>query len=221
MKTKIKFFLRRFFPSLYCFLILLRLYINRASYFHITGFWQTAKTGKPVNCVGEPIPFVNFSFLDFLKNRLSNKFVVFEYGSGNSTIYYANKVKNIVSVEHDNSWIKYLQSKLPKNSQVIYADQGDIKNYCYKSIRKKPSIKFNIVIIDGRNRVECVKACIPMLKRDGVIILDDSERAKYKKAFSLLKKHGFKNLSFIGLKGDSIHSSQTTIFYRKNNCLKI
>ena len=39
--------------------------------------------------------------------------------------------------------------------------------------------KFSIIIVDGRDRVNCILKSTSSLSQDGVLILDDSEREEY------------------------------------------
>lgn len=77
---------------------------------------------KPINKDKAPLPWVTYSFIDFIEKRLSKKMNLFEYGSGNSTLYYANKVCSITSVEHDKDWFNKISDSMPNNSKLIYQD---------------------------------------------------------------------------------------------------
>ncbi len=46
---------------------------------------------------------------------------------------------------------------------------------------------FDIILVDGRDRVKCLEGSIPLLKSGGVIMLDDAERSWYREAYTLLK----------------------------------
>ncbi len=81
--------------------------------------------------------------------------------------------------------------------------------------------KFDIVIVDGRDRVNCCKYGINALTEKGVIVLDDSERESYHPARVLLKQQGFKELSFSGISPGLFYEKATSVFYKANNCLDI
>ena len=44
---------------------------------------------------------------------------VFEHGAGNSSLWWAKKTAEVVSVEHDEKWAATVRSKAPKNLSVI------------------------------------------------------------------------------------------------------
>lgn len=62
---------------------------------------------------------------------------------------------------------------------------------------------------------------IKTLKDDGVIIWDNSDRVNYQEGYDFLLANGFKRLDFWGIGPVNSYSWCTSIFYRKENCLKI
>jgi hypothetical protein len=80
---------------------------------------------------------------------------------------------------------------------------------------------FDIIIIDGRERVQCSMNSLNALKENGVIIWDNSDRLKYAKGYNFLLSNGFKRIDFSGLGPINPHAWCTSIFYRVGNCLDI
>jgi SAM-dependent methyltransferase len=218
---KIKNILVKASPRLYSLVKALQLYFDKESHLCSSGFWRSWEAGRPVDRDGRPVPWMNDAVTAFLNRHLSKKMRVFEYGSGNSTHYFAKRVKKIVAVENEKRWFDYLKKRLPANAKVLYVKGKEPSDYCSNSIRGSGKKKYDVVIVDGLFRVKCAQSCLTMLKSDGVIVLDDSEKPAYQKAFRFLEKRAFKNLDLKTFKTCDIHSSQTTIFYRKNNCFNI
>ncbi|MCU0444531.1 MAG: FkbM family methyltransferase [Microscillaceae bacterium] len=183
------------------------------------GWFRSFHTKQSVNRKGEPIPWYNYTFIKFLEPRLKPDFQLFEYGAGNSTIWYAQRVKRVKAVENDQNWVNLLQAKLPKNAEVVYRELNENKDYIHEI--KAQNQQYEIVIVDGRRRNDCVMASIEYLKPNGIIILDNSERADYQPAKDFLQTNGFKSLDFIGMVGISSHNTCTSIFYKSDNCLGI
>lgn len=67
----------------------------------------------------QPIPWMNYPFVDFISNRLNKSLEVFEYGSGFSTLYFQNIVKSIKSVENKKDWFDEISKKAGKNVEII------------------------------------------------------------------------------------------------------
>lgn len=183
------------------------------------GWFDAYRTQSAIDENGRPIPWVTYSFIDFIDERINKEHDVFEFGSGNSTLFYAGRAKSVVSVEHDRDWFeKSLKLKLP-NVEMIQCDLESEGEYSKSAVRTDK--RFHVIIVDGRDRVNCCKEALEALTEDGVVVLDDSERSKYDKAFLFFERNGFKHLPFTGMAPGAIISKCTTIFYRPNNCLGI
>jgi tRNA A58 N-methylase Trm61 len=142
---------------------------------------------------------------------------VFEFGSGNSSLYFAGKASTVHSVEHDKDWFSTIKEQLPPNAKITFSESMEE----YESVIVKESKKFNIVIVDGIRRNECLKVALECLTADGVIILDDSNRSEYEQGREVVQAEGFKQLDFWGVGPGSIEFKSTTIYYRAGNCLNI
>src|SRR5690606_11407686 len=73
---------------------------------------------KPIDNNKEPIPWITYSAIDFLKQFNYSESLVFEWGSGYSTLWWAKRCKEITSVESYSKWYELLKPKLPSN--VVY-----------------------------------------------------------------------------------------------------
>jgi len=183
------------------------------------GWFKAYQTKSSIDENGDPIPWVTYSFIDFIKERITSKHRIFEYGSGNSTLFYARIAGFVCSVEHDKLWFqKNANINLP-NVRMIQCDLAEGGSYSRSAIDS--GLKYHVVIVDGRDRVNCCKHSLDAITEDGVIVLDDSEREKYAEAVSFLKKEGFKHIPFTGMAPGAIISKCTSIFYKPNNCLGI
>ncbi len=163
----------------------------------------------------QPVPWMSPASIAILKALLHDRMVALEYGSGSSTLFFHERVKNLISVEHDKWWYKGIKKKLK---------QLKVKNVNYKYIPPSPTPEkytgddiekvglmeqhlemirweyveyfeyankfandyFDLIIIDGRARVECSINCIDKLKPGGIFILDNSERNRYQPVHALI-----------------------------------
>ncbi|PGF17140.1 hypothetical protein CP556_14105 [Natrinema sp. CBA1119] len=78
---------------------------------------------------------------------------------------------------------------------------------------------FDVIIIDGLDRNQCIEAAVPELSDSGIIILDDAQRQKYKTGKQKLRDEGFSHIEFEGLKPINRMPAKTSVYYRENNCL--
>ncbi|RZK43733.1 MAG: FkbM family methyltransferase [Pedobacter sp.] len=188
-------------------------------YLNSIGWFKAFDAQQAVDGNNQPIPWVTYSFIDFIKPRLTGDLSIFEYGSGNSTLFYARNVKKVVSVEHDEAWYQKIVTEKAKNAEMIFCKLDVDGEYAKKALSLGE--KFNIIIVDGRDRVNCCKYAVSAISENGVIILDDSERETYQNARILLEENGFKELSFSGISPGLFYEKATSVFYKTNNCLTI
>jgi SAM-dependent methyltransferase len=193
--------------------------ITEKGYLDEIGWFNAFKNKSPVGQNGEPIPWVTYSFIDFITARLNKSISVFEFGSGNSTFFYAEHAAKVVSVEHDKDWYDKVVNKQPENAKMIFCELVRGGDYCQMPITLKE--KFDIIIVDGRDRVNCCLQSVNALSPGGVVVLDDSERDFYSEGIDFLKSQGFKQLSFSGISPGLFYNKATSVFYKANNCLNI
>lgn len=146
-------------------------------------------------------------FLSFLKSDMR----VLEFGSGSSTASISERVKEVVSIEHNKQWYEKVKETIGKNVNLVYVAQNreplpsyddgtyeDFKDYILSPLKIAAKEKFDLVFVDGRARVECCRyAANYYLKEDGVIILHDYnhpedkwKRFEYDKVLDFLEPIG-------------------------------
>ena len=188
-------------------------------YLKKTGWYNSRNKNLPLDLELNPIPWYTYSSINFLNKRIKKGMKVFEFGSGNSTIWFANKGCIVTSIEHDQKWYLFLKKKLPSNVKYNYLPLSYNGEYC-RSICKHDTL-FDIIIIDGRDRVNCALNSINNLNKSGIIIWDNSDRKYYQEGFEFLKRNGFKRLEFNGHGPINTRFWETSIFYKEENCLEI
>ncbi len=139
-----------------------------------------------------------FEVMKFIENRFSGREVsVFEWGSGASTIWMIKRGYQIISVEHDQRWAQEVKLKsqelekpfdlitkvpfITKNPRVGSLKKGfeELDFYDYVACINEYGL-FDLIVIDGRARVNCLMAAISHLKKDGIILFDNSNRKRYR-----------------------------------------
>lgn len=188
-------------------------------YLKDSGWINSFKSQLPVNSQNEPLPWVTLPFIDFIEPKLTKKFTLFEFGSGNSTLYYSRFVNKVFALEHDRNWYNKYNTIHPENATLFYQDLKVDEEYC--RFAKNSGNKYDIIIVDGRDRVNCILNSIEALNEGGILILDDSERLEYKRGIEFLELLAFKKIDFWGLAPGLKYKKCTTLFYKAGNCLGI
>jgi hypothetical protein len=157
------------------------------------------------------VPAANKEIMKIMKTR---QLITLEWGAGYSTYWYARNVKSLITIEHDKKWYFKVKSSLKnnelKNVKLKYIhseEEKKFKSYS-KYILNFNDEYFDLVSIDGRDRLNCSKCANKKVKIGGYLVLDDSHRERYKKIFDLLVNYKYKKYDF-GI-------MQTTIFQRIN-----
>lgn len=189
------------------------------SYLHSTGWMKSLRKGKPVNRDGVEVPWMNYSVIGFLEDRLRKDFQLFEYGSGYSTSFYARLVQKVTSIEYDKEWLEVVRKTAPDNVTLIFTEADVDGQYC--RVINTTAQKYDVVIVDGRDRVNCIKQSIEALTPRGVILLDDSFREHYLEGIDYAREKGFRALDFEGLKPTFYEAGKTTLLYRRDNCFNV
>lgn len=194
-------------------------YLFRYGYLRDLGWYDSYHKQAVTGAGGVAVPWLNYPIVHFLSGRIRPDMTVFEYGAGNSTVWWASRVKRVISVEHTLKWYEIVKCKIPSNVELLFADHNDAENYA--GIAANYARKIDILVIDGRNRIARAKNGLPGLKPDGVIIWDDTERKRYEEGYAYLAGERFRRIDFTGMGPAREQGWTTSIFYRQENCFGI
>lgn len=88
-----------FFNPLYLFYLLVD---DRKSWKYFPSWFWSFRLGQRL--LGEAKPWIPFEAADWLRRYIQRNMKIFEYGSGGSTIFFAERAGQVFSVEHDKHW---------------------------------------------------------------------------------------------------------------------
>jgi len=148
------------------------------------------------------LPWWTFSAIEAVEKYLrglDGSAEVFEYGAGASTVWLARRSKQVCYVEHDEGFGETLQEMtkgfdnvagwVVPGSQDLEGEIATSQRAGYEGVnfsRYVRSIRqangpFDLIVIDGRAREACLQEALGHLKPSGVIVFDNSARARYRK----------------------------------------
>ena len=192
--------------------------LSRASHLRSIGWFDTFKSSMSIDASGAPIPWYTYPAIRFLSERVKPTMSVFEYGSGNSTLWWSSRVGRITSCEHDTVWYGKMRGLLPASVTYLQADEA---GGAYARQISQQNAAFDIVVVDGRDRVQCARAATSAMSPEGVIVWDNSDRPDYSEGYDFLSALGFRRLDFWGMGPINTYEWSTSIFYRSGNCLHL
>jgi hypothetical protein len=169
------------------------------------GYIHTVNQDRPVDADLVPIPWFTYPAIEYISQLdLSDK-NIFEWGSGNSSLFFSKRCKSLISVESDKGWYRLIEENRSPNQKLLFCDPEKLADAI------GPFDKFDVIIIDTANRYNCAINALKHLSDGGLIILDNSDW--YANTSKILREEG--NLIEVDMHGfGPINGySWTTSFY--------
>ena len=138
------------------------------------GIFESIAKKAPVNADSKPIPWFTYSANEFLNSLDLSAERVFEYGSGNSTLYWSSRCQKVLAIENDHMFSKMITSRITtENAKVRFLSKSNA--YIDSGI-----VEFNptIIVIDGAYRYKCTKhvlSLLPKLNNLKILVFDNSD----------------------------------------------
>lgn len=184
------------------------------------GYLRSLVEQQCVDAQGMPIPWYTYPAIEQLSKWDFSKCDVLEYGSGNSTLWWAERARTVTSIESSPEWYRSVRSRAPKNCDVILAPvETDRPNA--EQVQQYVNIvdsvgAFDVVVIDGVNlpslRRRCVERSLSHFRTGGLLIVDNSDWLPL--TCRDLRDRGFFEIDFCGLGPLNDFAETTSIFFR-------
>jgi predicted O-methyltransferase YrrM len=122
--------------------------------------------------------------------RKENPSSILEWGPGKSTSIFNNECPNakILSIESNKDYKEKMES-IHSYAEIILApipSYGPSEYSCWPLLHRSDE-KYDLIFIDGRQRVSCLVSSMFLLTDSGIILIHDSERKHYKHGISLFE----------------------------------
>lgn len=171
-----------------------------------------------------PLPIINKTAIELLDSLLREDMKILEFGSGNSTLFLAQRCHNVVSIEHNRGWFEKISAGLRNMGltdrvtymlkEIDYISRPSLDDNIYECESLEELLgetlskeEFDIIIMDGIHRVNCSLHSLPRLKKGGMFILDDANRKEspgsdgsYQPIFDLLEGNFYRSC-----RGNTVH----------------
>lgn len=119
-------------------------------------------------------PWYTETFLHILRTWNISDWIVGEFGAGASTLWWRDKVKELVSVDSNPDWAAKSGANFARTEDEYIGALG-------------VDTKYDCIIIDGEWRNECAYVALKLIKYNGIIILDNSDRDDYNAIYQLYR----------------------------------
>jgi hypothetical protein len=176
------------------------------------GQFRSMKLLECVDADGMPIPWYTYPAIEYLSHLDFSKLAIFEYGSGNSTLWWAKRALSVTSVENDENWYAKIQATM--NHTLV----DDRRPFCmlehdrgsYINSLSKPH---DVVVVDGRFRKECVEHLLSsnVASHVSMLIFDNSDW--YPQAVQIMRdRPGWFEVDFHGFGPINRYTWTTSVF---------
>ncbi|MBU6338868.1 MAG: hypothetical protein KGQ36_02730 [Rickettsiales bacterium] len=102
---------------------------------------------------GDPLPWMTYPFIEFISDKLNKNHVIFEYGFGASTLFFAKKVKKVVAIESNAMWLKVMQTCHPEYVLHCHPERSEGSPSTHE-ILCQDFLKENIMAQDDTSNIE-------------------------------------------------------------------
>lgn len=173
------------------------------------GHLRSVAAMRSVDATGQPIPWITYPAIEFLKQLDLRDKTVFEYGCGGSTVFWGTVAAKVTSVEHVEEFYREIGPTLPPNCSLRLETSPE--DYIHAIASGAPH---DIIVIDGHSRVRCSEIASQYLKPGGFIILDNSDW--FFEASSNLRNADLIEVDLIGMAPISDFVSTTSFYFRRD-----
>ncbi len=166
---------------------------------------------------GNPIPWYTYPAIEYLSQFDYRDKKIFEYGCGNSSLFWSARAESVTSIEDNPKWFTKWEKEFDRaNLDVRWRDEGE----AYEQAVFEDGCRYDVIVVDGKRRAECAAAAVKALAVGGMVILDDSDRIntskEYMKAVAALKEADLIQVDFYGFCPMNCYSKNTSLFLRRD-----
>lgn len=181
------------------------------------GYYKSALSRSVVGSGGDAAPWLTFPLVTFLDTKSYAGRSVLEFGSGQSSLWWAKRADSIVALETDAEWTKRVRETAPANLDVkeVPLEFATAEDFAANVKEVVGDARHDVVVVDGGDRVKALLAAPDHVTDDGIIITDDLDLFRqdpdWVHATDALRAAGFGSIDFFGL-------AVGTPFTRKLRC---
>ena len=189
---------------------------KECNYLFTSGWLNSVFRNSPINADGKPIPWYTYPALEFIDRIDWSNASVFELGCGMSTLWWTPRSESVIAVEHNPYFHQIVQEQLGDRAKVFLRESKD----GYVNLIKELDRKYDVIVIDGEWRKECVPFVVDYLNDDGLLIFDNTDRLIYDEHVNMLSERMRFRMDFHGLIPVYYYKSCTSMFFNSEKYLK-
>lgn len=169
------------------------------------GYYRSARRKAVVDSSGAAAPWMTFPLVSFLELKSFAGRSVLEFGSGHSSQWWGRRADKVLALETDPEWTKLVRADAPANVRVeeVPLDYGSQQDFAAGVHALVKDERFDVVVVDGGDRVKALYLAPGLLSDDGFLVVDDLDLFRsdpeWVPALEALRAAGFGCIDFYGL----------------------
>lgn len=167
---------------------------------------------------GKPLPWYTYPAIDFLQRRCFAGKRVLEFGGGQSTLWWAERAREVVTMEGDPQWYGKIKDRMPANVDLRLVTMQDrpsnvlAVNTALCSIQQRGGASlYDVIVIDGLYREDMVNVACRYLAPNGVILFDNADSYDIQDRFT---NRGMDRIDFYGTAPGVLLPHCTSLYFR-------
>lgn len=173
------------------------------------GHGLSAQLHRPVDACGAPLPWFTYPAIEFLGQFDLRAKRVFEYGAGNSTLFWGVRCAEVLSVESDAAWHRRLAGQVPANVRLEHRSQPAD----YVAVLGREPAAFDLIVVDGIERLACCRQAPAKLNPGGLVILDNADW--HPGSAAVLRQAGLLQVDMTGFGPVNGYTWTTSLFFHR------
>lgn len=130
------------------------------------------------------LPWYTSPCLEWMVSLDLKEKVIFEYGIGDSSLWYERQGAYNFGIESNEDWWMYVVSKSAHKNPYTFTKSKER----YLLGENDHRILFDLIIIDGLYRDECTEYALKVLKPSGYLIIDNWKQPSVEEHWPLTEK---------------------------------
>jgi hypothetical protein len=178
-----------------------------------TGHFRSSWKMLSVSRIGEPVPWYTYPCIDFLRHRDFSGKTVLEFGGGQSSLWWSQRAKSVVTLEGNHLWHEKIKTQMPSNVHLFLVSVEN-SSACVESVNKilQAYVEFDVIIIDGLFRSEMIAISQALTAKGGAIICDNAEGYGFYEGF---RESGMSRVDFFGNAPGVVLPHCTSLFFKE------
>ena len=169
---------------------------------------QSIRQRTCVDGDGYEIPWYTYPAIEYLKGLDFSNSEILEFGSGSSSIWWSQRAESVLAVENNREWYEKIRESNNDKLKVVLAESE--RDYLAAGKGKN----FDVIVIDGVYRQQCVEVVSEALSENGLVILDNSDWHP-ETARVLREQYNFLQVDFHGFGPINSYTWTTSLFFSR------